>query len=107
MDKPQELHDLVVVHQGFPAAHNHHGIHLAAGLLTQHIVNHDRLRENLATGQISCHAMQSGRTKSAAHIAASLRGYANAVSIRLAHQHRFDGNAVGKFKQELRGLFIL
>ena len=50
--------------------------------------------------------MKSRSAESAAHIAARLRGDADAVAIRLTHEHGLHRCAIRKLKQELARLAI-
>ena len=105
MHEMQEGENVSVIHQRLAGAHEHHRIHLAI-LLAEKPLDEEHLREHLARRKVARHAMKGGSAESAAHVAARLRGDADAVAIRLTHEHGLHRRTIRELKQELARLAI-
>ena len=96
---------IVIIGQRLPGAHNDDGVHLLA-FLGQHIVDIVGLGQHLSRCQIPHHAVKGGGTETAAHIAAYLGGNANAVAVRLSHEHCFHSCPIAEAEKELGCLAV-
>ena len=88
----EKPHHVVKVVQRLSGTHQHDVGHLASAVLLgeQDLVQDLRGRQVAASGRVK------GGTEYAAHLAAGLRGHADAVAVFIFHQHGLDAVAVGQ-----------
>ncbi len=103
-DAPHRSQHSNVIGQRLPHAHEDHVGETIAEVVAQGRGTGAHLFEDLGGRQVAVQSALTGRTERASHTAAGLRRDAHRVALRIAHQHRLDGGAVGGPPQRLSRL---
>ena len=95
MHEVQKCEHIVIIHERLARAHEHHRIDLLP-FFAQQLVDEYDFGEHFARREVARAAMQRRSAERAPHRTARLRRNADAVAIRLPHEHGLDGRAIGK-----------
>ncbi len=96
-EHPDKFHQILVIIQGFPRAHDHHIAHP----LSREQGDGIDLIQHLRRLQIPDQPSQGGGAECTSHPAAHLRGNTDAVAVPVLHPHTLHQIPVPQFKKEL------